>query len=482
MIDWLPPAIRIAAPALTLIIGGCLLFCSSIFLRPVDNHSVDNRRSLLGFIAFSFLLLASLFHVVQQDSIGSSGWNAGLFRYDSISLAAERLTLIGGFVIILIGWSIGPPKYLAEYYGCLLLILAGIPLVGASNDLIAMFLSLELVSIPTYILLTIAGNKNPSLEAGLKYFLLSAFSSCFFLLGISYLYGISGSMDLPVVQEAIANKAFGKLGLLAVMFILCGLAFRITAVPFHFYGPDVFEGTSVLAASMMSYLPKVAGFVAMVRILDNTHVTAALAPSLVPVLLVISAATMCLGNAMASAQSSVRRLLGYSSIAHSGYLLLAMVSLMLDGAKQGVLFTYLAAYAVMTLGVFACLAEIDEAGGKTVTIGDLSGMFYRRPAASVAMSICLLSLIGLPLTAGFVAKFQIFIAAGGINRWDVTAVTLLMAFNAVVAAAYYFRVLIKLFETGISLPALRLWRPSLFLAYSVCVVLTIVWFFQPTTM
>ncbi len=127
MIDWLPPAIRIAAPALTLIIGGCLLFCSSIFLRPVDNHSVDNRRSLLGFIAFAFLLLASFFHVVQQDSIGSNGWNAGLFRYDTISLAAERLTLIGGFVIILIGWSIGPPKHLAEYYGCLLLILAGIP-------------------------------------------------------------------------------------------------------------------------------------------------------------------------------------------------------------------------------------------------------------------------------------------------------------------------------------------------------------------
>jgi NADH-quinone oxidoreductase subunit N len=482
VIEWLPPAIRIAAPALTLIIGGCLLFCSSIFLRPVDDHSVDNRRSLLGFIAFLFLLLASFLHVALQGSIGPNGWNAGLFRYDSISLAAERLTLIGGFVIILIGWSIGPPKYLAEYYGCLLLILAGIPLVGASDDLIAMFLSLELVSIPTYILLTIAGNKNPSLEAGLKYFLLSAFSSAFFLLGMSYLYGISGSMDLPVVQEAIANKAFGKLGLLAIMFVLCGLAFRITAVPFHFYGPDVFEGTSILAASMMSYLPKVAGFIAMVRILDNANVTAALAPSLVPVLLIISAATMCVGNAMASAQSSVRRLLGYSSIAHSGYLLLAMVSLMLDGAKQGVLFTYLAAYAVMTLGVFAGLAEIDEAGGKTATIGDLSGMFYRRPAASVAMSICLLSLIGLPLTAGFVAKFQIFIAAGGINRWDVTAVTLLMAFNAVVAAAYYFRVLIKLFETGISLPVLRLWRPSLFLAYSVCVVLTIVWFFQPTTM
>ncbi len=426
MTAWLPEAIRIVAPALALIVGGCLLFCSSIFLNPVDKHNADARRNLLGAIAFAFLLLSTVFHVSVEHQVG----NNGLFRWDSISLAAERLTLIGGFVILLIGWSIAPPKYLAEYYGCLLLILAGIPLAGASNDLIAMFLSLELVSIPTYILLTIARSDNPSLEAGLKYFLLSAFSSCFFLLGLSYLYGIAGTMDLDAVQAALAGKTFGKLGLIAVLFVMCGLAFRITAVPFHFYGPDVFEGTSVLAASMMSYLPKVAGFVAMVRILDDSAMTAALVPTLEPVLLVIAAVTMCVGNALASAQTGVRRLLGYSSVAHSGYLLLAMVALMLDGAKQGVLFTYLAAYAVMTLGVFACLAEIDEAGGKTTTIADLSGMFYRRPAASIAMAICLLSLIGLPLTAGFVAKFQIFIAAGGINRWEVTLVTLIMAFNA----------------------------------------------------
>jgi NADH-quinone oxidoreductase subunit N len=475
---WLPEALRVVAPALALIVGGCLLFSSSIVFRPVDKHTVDHRRNILGSIALLFLVIATWFHVSNGNQVG----NHGLFRWDSISQAAERLTLIGGFVILLIGWSIGPGRHLAEYYGCLLLILAGIPLAAASNDLIAMFLSLELVSIPTYILLSIAKSENPSLEAGLKYFLLSAFSSCFFLLGLSYLYGMAGTMDLDAVQATLAAGTFGKFGILAVFFVLCGLAFRITAVPFHFYGPDVFEGTSMLAAAMMSYLPKVAGFLAMVRLLDDPTVTNALAPTMVSVILVIAAVTMCVGNAMAGAQTSVRRLLGYSSVAHSGYLLLAMVALMLDGAKQGVLFTYLAAYAVMTLGVFASLAEIDEAGGRTATIADLSGMFYRRPAASIAMAICLLSLIGLPLTAGFVAKFQIFIAAGGINRWDVTLVTLLMAVNAVVAAAYYFRMLSKLFETGVKLPSLPLWRPSIFLAYSVCVVLTVVWFFQPSTM
>ena len=218
------------------------------------------------------------------------------------------------------------------------------------------------------------------------------------------------------------------------------------------------------------------------QFVDNEAVAKAMAPSVVPAMLLIAAITMCVGNAMASSQINLRRLLGYSSVAHSGYLLLAMSTLLLRGAEQAVIFTYLAAYAAMTLGVFAAMAEIDEAGGKPTTLGSLSGMFYRRPAASIAMSICLLSLIGLPFTAGFVAKLQIFMAAGGTDRWDVILVTLLMALNAVVAAGYYFKMLSKLFEPGVEMPPLRLWRPSLFLAYSVCAVLTIVWFFQPSSM
>jgi len=476
-------AIQLLAPAIAMIVGGSLILCSSIVLAPCTSHSIDNRRNLFGAMSFIVLIVAAAFHLSNSGRILASPTSLGLFRFDSISVASERLTLIGGFILLLLGWSIGPRRYLAEFYGCFLLLLAGIPLAGASNDLIAMFLSLELVSIPTYIVLSVAKEENAGLEAALKYFMLSAFSSCLFLLGLSYLYGIGGSMDLVTIHQCVTSGEFGKLAMLAILLVLCGLAFRITAVPFHFYGPDVFEGTSLLVAATMSYLPKVAGFVAMIRILDNDGVADAMSSSIVPVLLVIASVTMCVGNAMASAQSNLRRLLGYSSVAHTGYLLLAMATLMLDnGAEQGVLFTYLAAYAAMTLGVFASLAEIDEAGGQPTTIGSLSGMFYRRPAASIAMTISLLSLIGLPLTAGFVAKFQVFIAAGGTDRWDVTLVTLLMAVNAVVAAGYYFRMLSKLYERDVDMPPLRLWRPSLFLAYSVCAVLTIVWFFQPTSM
>ncbi len=470
------------SPALVLLFGGCLILCSSVFLSPVKPTGVDNRRNLMASISMFFLVAAAAFHLLVTSHISTNTIDSCLFRFDSISIAAERLALIGGVILILLSWSLAPKNYLPEFYGCLLLILAAIPIIGSANDLIALFLALELVSIPTYIMLSVAKGDNASFEAALKYFTLSGFASCFFLLGTSFLYGLSGSMDLGSVYAMLGNGGGGKLGLLAVLLILCGLAFRITAVPFHFYGPDVFEGTSLTMAAVMSYLPKVAGFVAMVRLFGATPIGDSLAPMVVPVLLVTSVLTMCIGNALAVAQTSLRRLLGYSSIAHTGYLLLGFAALILSSAEPQVLFTYLAAYAAMTLGVFACLAEVDEAGGQSIVVGDLAGMYYRRPAASIAMAICLLSLIGLPLTAGFVAKLQLFFAAGGANRWDMTVCVWLMAINAAVAAGYYFRLLSKLFERGLDLPPLRLWRPSLFLAYSLCAVLTIVWFFQPTSM
>jgi NADH-quinone oxidoreductase subunit N len=264
---------------------------------------------------------------------------------------------------------------------------------------------------------------------------------------------------------------------------MCGLAFRVTAVPFHFYAPDVFDGTSLTMAGIMSYLPKVAGFVALIRVM-GTGLNSQTIEIVVPVLFVCSALTMLVGNFFASAQNNLRRLLAYSSVAHTGYLMLAMTALLRENAEPNVLYSYLAAYAAMTLGFFACLGEIEAAGGKTQLIGDLSGMFYRRPAASLGMTVCLISMIGLPLTAGFWAKFLVFmgtIAAGTKDGLSI-AMAILMAFNAVIAAGYYWRVLSKLYEKSDEYLPLRVFRPSLFVAYTICVVLTIVWFFVPAVM
>jgi len=323
---------------------------------------------------------------------------------------------------------------------------------------------------------------NSGYEAAIKYFLLSAFSSCFFLLGISYLYGVSGSTNLTVIQSDFQSGR--RLMSLALLLVMCGLSFRISAVPFHFYAPDVFDGTSVTLAGVMSYLPKVAGFVALLRVVGTGGFGDGVSQTVIPVLLVCAGLTMCVGNLMAIAQNNLRRMLAYSSVAHSGYLLLALVALLRQDASANVLFSYLAAYAAMTLGMFACLGEIEAAGGKSHLVGDLAGMFYRRPAASIGLTVALISLIGLPLTAGFWAKFMVFVGVVADRRPDSLSLWMgvLMAVNAVVAAGYYWRILSTLYERTATEVPLRVFRPSLFVAYTICTVLTVVWFFVPNLM
>ncbi len=477
-LETLKSSLALMAPAITLILGGSVVMAASLVLKPGNARDVHGQRTGVAIASLAILALATMMELWRTIP---SELGQGLFRFDPTALASERLALLGGLILILMSWSTAPKANLGEYYGCLLIILGAIPVVGAANDLVSLFLGLELISIPTYIMLGISKGDNAGSEATIKYFLLSAFASGFFLLGISYLYGFAGSTNLQVIQSSYASG--GRLVSFAVVLVMCGLAFRITAVPFHFYAPDVFEGTSLTLAGIMSYLPKVAGFVALIRVL-GTGLGAEAIAVVVPVLFVCSALTMLVGNFMASAQSSLRRLLAYSSVAHTGYLLLALTALLRQNAEPNALFSYLAAYAAMTLGFFACLGEIEAAGGKTQLVGDLSGMFYRRPAASIGMTVCLISLIGLPLTAGFWAKFLVFmgmVAAGTKDPWSI-AMAVLMAFNAVVAAGYYWRVLGKLFEKSDAYVPLRVFRPSLFVAYTICVVLTLVWFFVPAVM
>lgn len=465
-------------PALTLVLGGSVLMAASLLLKTGSNRDVHGQRTCLALVSLALLVVAAVFGYLRvvPDELGQ-----GMFRFDDAALASERLALLGGLILVLMSWSTAPSSHLGEYYGGLLIMIGAVPIVGASNDLVSLFLGLELISIPTYVLLGIVKGDNAGAEATIKYFLLSAFASSFFLLGVSYLYGFVGSTNLQVIQSNFSGA--GRLTSFALVLVMCGLAFRVTAVPFHFYAPDVFDGTSLTMAGIMSYLPKVAGFVALIRVM-GTGLNSQTIEIVVPVLFVCSALTMLVGNFFASAQNNLRRLLAYSSVAHTGYLMLAMTALLRENAEPNVLYSYLAAYAAMTLGFFACLGEIEAAGGKTQLIGDLSGMFYRRPAASLGMTVCLISMIGLPLTAGFWAKFLVFmgtIAAGTKDGLSI-AMAILMAFNAVIAAGYYWRVLSKLYETSDEYLPLRVFRPSLFVAYTICVVLTIVWFFVPAVM
>ncbi|MFO0927065.1 MAG: NADH-quinone oxidoreductase subunit N [Gemmataceae bacterium] len=371
---------------------------------------------------------------------------------------------------MLLGWDEAGDEYAGEYHGSLLLIVAGIGLTGAANDLITLFLAAELVSIPTYPALhgpaTAAGRRRRSSTS-----LLSVFSSGLFLFGLSYLYGLAGTTNIPGILDALAGsrsaasleETAGRLPwtgvlLVAVVMVVAGLGFRITAVPFHFYAPDVYEGSTTPSAALLAFVPKIVGFAALLRLLGYVPILATSSPlamgEQVPMLLwIMAAVTMTLGNILALLQDNLKRMLAYSSVAHAGYMLigLAVVPYLASGAPgeavggaEAVLF-YLVAYGAMTVGAFAVLHHLSSSGRPVETVDDLAGLSRTHPGISLVMALFLLSLIGIPLTAGFAGKFLLFWNAMGLSSattdqaWLYRVLALIGAVNAAIGAWYYLR-------------------------------------------
>jgi NADH-quinone oxidoreductase subunit N len=411
---------------------------------------------------------------------------------DRLALFVRALSIVGGIILVLFCWDSMPEGRAADYHACLLLMVAGMGLTGAANELITLFLALELTSIPTYLILYLgkgalpqAGLDAPAQEAALKYFLLSVFSSALTLFGFSYLYGLAGTTNLPGLADAFRRAsapldggvlpppslAMG-MGMVALVMVAAGLGFRMTAVPFHFYAPDVYQGTTTANAGVLAFVPKVAGFAALVRVLGfvwpslsggvlAASVSQAQPPVLseqLPVLLwIMAAVTMTLGNVLGLLQDNLRRLLAYSSIAHAGYLLIGLAAapkLTSDAMVDGVdaVFFYLAAYGAMTIGAFAVLQYLSVGGQRAETVDDLAGLSRTRPAVALVMVLFLFSLIGIPLTAGFMGKFLLFAGAldvpAGPERslWPpdqqtlFIALALLAALNAAIGGWYYLRI------------------------------------------
>jgi NADH-quinone oxidoreductase subunit N len=298
------------------------------------------------------------------------------------------------------------------------------------------------VSIPTYVLLYLPREDAPAQEAALKYFLLSVFSSALLLFGFSYLYGVAGTTNLPTIAEALvparqalkdareqASAPWAGVTLVALVMVVAGLGFRITAVPFHFYAPDVYQGTSTGAAALLAYVPKVAGFAALLRVLGLVSPATALAGTQamgeqLPVLLwIMAAVTMSLGNVLALLQDNIKRLLAYSSVAHAGYMLIGLAVtphlVNAPGAAVGgveALLFYLVAYGAMTVGAFAVLHHLSTPERRVQTMDDLAGLGRSHPGLALLMTLFLFSLIGIPLTAGFVGKFLLFFDALGLRH------------------------------------------------------------------
>jgi NADH-quinone oxidoreductase subunit N len=354
---------------------------------------------------------------------------AGPVVSDQFTLFIRMIALVGGAILVLSSWQEVPDAQSGEYQGCLLLTIAGVGLTAAANDLITLFLALELVSIPTYVLLYLPRHDVAAQEAAMKYFLLSVLSSALQLLGFSYLYGLAGTTNLPALAEALAVPDGGRMpgvAIAALVIVVAGLGFRITAVPFHFYAPDVYQGTATAGAALLAFIPKVAGFAGLLRVLNLVpHVIAGPHPAedygvllglqISTFFWIIAAVTMTLGTVLALLQDNLKRLLAYSSVAHAGYMLMGLATApylrlkpqAIPGGVESLLF-YLAAYGAMTVGAFAVVSYLDSRERPVTTIDDLGGLAKSHPGIALMMAVFLLSLTGIPLTAGFAGKFLLF--------------------------------------------------------------------------
>lgn len=474
--------ISAVTPANVLLLASLVIL--SLGLIPTS-ASGEARRNLWGVLALFGIGMAAAFALLQDPTAATTGdptIRTSLFGYDDVTSYGTWLALLSGMLIVLVGWEHVKPQRSSDYYGWLLLMLSGLIYTAGARDLTTLFLGLELVSLPTTVLLGITRSDDSGREAALKYFTLAAFASGFFLLGCSYLYGACGSTTIQVIQNKIVEQRTPFVAV-ALALTIIGLSFRVTAVPFHFYAPDVFTGATLPMAAAMSFIPKLAGFLGLVRLLGGTYLIKDIPPTVVLLILVVATATMTIGNCAALVQTNLRRLMAYSSIAHSGYLLLALAAIIIDGGHIAPIFNYLAAYSVMTIGLFAVVATVRPDGEAAEDLNMFNGLYARNMLAAIAMMIALLSLTGIPLTAGFWAKLQIFLTTVKSESSLVLIVAIIMALNAAIGAIYYLGLLARLFQspavTKTPAPVSTRLNWSTSAAALVCSVLTIVWFFVP---
>ena len=454
-LDALLTSLYNALPELALGIVACALFVGGTIRR--DRH-------LWGTLALGGLFAALVLILMRPGWLPTDtlDWRATIyssaFLTDSLAVFIKFASLAVGALLLLLSWNEVSDNHAADHHACLLIIIAGLSLTASANDLITLFLTLELISIPTYVLLYLPRHDEASQEAAMKYFLLSVFSSAFLLFGFSYLYGLTGSTNVPTILHTLATAGTGELPavvLVALVMIVAGLGFRITAVPFHFYAPDVYEGTSTSGAALLAVVPKIAGFVVLLRVLgfvlpDPTipaRDVGMLLSNQVPVVFwLLAAITACLGNFLALLQDNLKRLLAYSSVAHAGYMLIALsVTPYLPGG-DGVtaILYYLIAYSLMTAGAFAVIIHLHSRERPVETVDDLAGLGRSRPGIALLMVVLLFSLIGIPLTAGFTGKFLIFFGAMSVDAAGQEYLFRLLALIGVVNAAiggwYYLRI------------------------------------------
>jgi len=397
------------------------------------------QRSLLPVTVIGLLAAAGL--AVAQWNTSAQPIYHGMMLFDNFAVAFSVITIVSTLLILLLssGYFERISNHIAEYYAIILFSLAGIIVMVSFYNLTMLFIGIEIMSVSLYILAGIKKNDFASNEASLKYFLMGAFSTGFLLFGIALIYGASGSFNLETIRTWVVEHPHGidPMFYTGVLLIIVGLCFKVGAAPFHFWVPDVYEGSPTLVMSFMSTVVKTAGFAAFLRLF--TACFAPLSDFWVPVLLVITIATLFIGNITALYQQSFKRMLAFSSISHAGYLLFAIVALGASSANS--VFIYATAYSIASIIAFGALILVQQQSGSD-SFDSFNGLSRKNPFLALVLTISMLSLAGIPLTAGFIGKFFMFSAA--LRQYQVLLV-ILAVINAIISIFYYFRVIIAMY-------------------------------------
>ncbi|MBI5666691.1 MAG: NADH-quinone oxidoreductase subunit N [Chloroflexi bacterium] len=441
--------VGLALPAISLAFGACVLLLLDLFFVPKDRKEITGYLALVG-VAVSFVI-----NLLTFNQSGTAFM--GMFVADTFSNFLNIVILGSAFFGILLSLDYVKRAGIerGEYYILLLISASGMMFMGSSNDLVMVFIALELLSIPLYVLAAFRTPEVRSEEAGMKYFILGAFSSAFLVYGVALVYGATGTTNLSAIFNsvgAIVDAGGSALFLLVAGtgLVLVGLGFKVAVVPFHMWTPDVYEGAPTPVTAFMSVGAKAGGFAALLRILAFALPTVALTQGdLVAAwqqtTWVIAALTLILGNLVAIAQTNIKRLLAYSSIAHAGYILMAVAAAGTAGvtneATQAALI-YLLAYMFTNLGAFGVALAVERDDGTGTNLEDFVGLARSRPGLALMMVIFMLSLTGIPLTSGFIGKWFVFKATLDAG---LVVLAIIGVLTSVVSAFYYVRVIVNMY-------------------------------------
>jgi NADH-quinone oxidoreductase subunit N len=447
-------------PELVLSIFGIVIMVVDPLLDPESSHQSLGTIALVGSLAAS----ASTFWMAQYP--GTAFYN--MVRVEPFSVFFHVLVIAIATVTILSSFEYLRVQRIraGEYYALILLGTVGMCLMSSAIELVLIFIALEISSISTYILAGFRRHNAASSESSLKYFLLGSFATAFFLYGVALIFGATGSTNIDAINQALhsGTAAVPVLAYVATALMFVGLGFKVASAPFHVWTPDVYEGAPSPIVGLMSTGPKAVTFAVLLRIIFEARV-----PGYFWLIWVSAALTMTLGNVCALVQDNIKRLLAYSSIAHAGYLLAAFAARPELGTSAAMF--YSAAYAAMNVGAFAVVSHLAAAREQYVTLEDYAGLGRKSPVLAATLTFFLMSLIGIPITGGFFAKFYVLSAALNSN---LVGLAIILVLNSALGAYYYLRIIVMMYmsEPRGDVPVTPV-SPAPALAISVCVVATL---------